>query len=238
MNIEKKIKAQFPVDTLLRQFILREIASHKAPIRKGRPRTRGQEIGMGKEKFIGAILYGTTNLSLKEISDLSGCAYGSLRNSVKHKSFVTVANGELGAFSTMAMEYLRGRVDAIQKAVNDGKDFYEEMAGEAPVFDDTRFFREQVFPQICELYYKNFTSAAALVACPRDMFSRIARIVFAVQFPGRSRWIVERAFLDRVNEFLRLHKRDRRAGVRLDPMMAQLIELYVDLEHQYNAEAK
>ncbi len=242
MDPNEKIKSQFPIDTLLRKFVLKRIASYEAPVRKGK--TRGELIGMGREKFIAAILYGVTNLPLIQISELTGVPYGSLRHSIKHKGFVTVADGELGAFSVTAMQYLEGRIAAIRTAVNGGADFYVEIAKEPPAFDDARFYRENVCRQISWLYFRTFTSAAALIACPRDLFKKVMDLIFAAQMltketnPWSVRRMVERAFLDRVNEFLRLNRRPLLAGGTPDPHLKSLILLYIDMEHEFHAEEK
>ena len=241
----------FPVDTLLKRFLLREIASYEEPARKGK--RRGELIGMRKEKFIAVALYAVTNLPLKDIAKIAAVPYGSLRNWMADDQFINVADGELGAFSVDAMQYLKERVATIQGAMDRGADFYGEIAKEPPMFDDAKFYRENVCRQISWLYFRTFTSAAALIGCPRDLFNRVMGLIFGAQMlikaassmiagdamSGSARsWnvdrMVERAYLDRVNEFIRLNKKQLRRGGTPDPHFKRLISLYADGEHEYH----
>jgi hypothetical protein len=230
MDLTARINKVFPVDTLLRKFVTAEISSYEEPIRKGRP--RGELIGLRREKFVAAILYGTTNLPLKEISELADVPYGSLRNwTSEDEQFLNVANGEQGSFSVFTVEYLRRRIEEIRKVRDEGGDVYGEIGRES-VFDDARFYREETFRQICWLYFHGYTSASTLIACPRDIFKQVVRIIFAAQIID-ARHIAERVFLDRVNEFIRLNKKQLR-GKTPDPDFKLLISLYVDGEYEYH----
>jgi hypothetical protein len=241
-ELEDKINEAFPVDTVLKRFLLGELGSYEEPHREGT--RRGDRIGMSAGKFLAAILYGTTNLPLKDIAPIADVAYGSLRHWAGDEEFVQVADGELGVFSVTAMDYLKERIVAIRKAVSEGEDFYTVIAKEPPVFDDAKFYRENVCRQISRLYFLTFTSASALIACPCDLFNRVMGIIFGAQMLTKEtnalsvRRMVERAFLDRVNEFLRLNSRQLQPKMTLDPMIANLVTLYLDLESQYHAEEK
>jgi hypothetical protein len=242
VDIIRRVSRKLPVDTLLRRFILHELASHAEPVRKGK--SRGELIGLRREKFFAAILYGVTNLPLKEIAKITAVPYGSLRNWIADEQFINAADGELGAFSVDAMQYLKDHVAAVRAAVDGGADFYEEIAKEPPVFDDAKLYRENVCRQISWLYFRTFTSAAALIGCPNDIFNQVMRLIFGAQMltkeaePWSVRRMVERAFLDRVNEFLRLNSRQLQPQVTLDPMIANLVTLYLKLESQYHTEEK
>ena len=166
----------FPVDTILKRFLLREIASYEEPVRKGKP--RGDLIGLRREKFVAAVLYGTTILPLKEISELADVPYGSLRNwTSDDEQFLAVAKGAQGKFSIHAVEYLRKRVDEIRKVRDEGGDVYAEI-GREPAFNDVRIYREEALEQICLIYFRGYTSSSALIACPRDIFKQVIRIIF------------------------------------------------------------
>jgi hypothetical protein len=83
-----------------------------------------------------------------------------------------------------------------------------------------------------------------LIGCPNDLFNRVMGLIFGAQMltketePWSVRRMVERAFLDRVNEFLRLNSRQLQPKVTLDPMIANLVTLYLKLESQYHAREK
>lgn len=231
MALKKRIDKAFPADTLLKQFINREIDSYDEPVRKGRP--RGDSIGLSLPMFTAAVLSGVTNLQLKEISQISGANYGSLRNSVGNEQFLEIAIEDQGSFSIYIAEYLKQRIAELQQAMNERKDFYEAIAAIQPLFDDARLYREETFRQICRVYFLEFTSAPDLIACPRAIFTRVVRTVF--HHIDYARRIAERAFLDRVNEFLRLNKGQFLSG-KPHPDIGNLSMLYIDAEARYHEE--
>jgi hypothetical protein len=230
MDMAKKIQKAFPEDTLLRRFIIREIESYDLPERKGK--RRGDLIGLALPTFVSAVLSGITNMQLNEIADLTGASYGALRHAVRGKRFQNVATGWQGAFSIFVAEYLTGKVKELRKAEKEGKDFIEEIAATPPIFNDAHLYREDTSRQICRVYFQGFTSAAALVACPREIFTRVVRIVFThIDFARR---IAERAFLDRVNEYILLNKVQFLKGDAPDPHFMSLLLLYTEGERDYH----
>lgn len=234
MDLTKKIKKTLPEDTLLRQFLIREIESYDVPERKGTK--RGDLIGLTLPMFVAAVLRGITNIQLKKIADISGANYGSLLHTVREKRFLDVADGWHGMFAVYVAQYMVEKVKELQKAMSKGKDFYELIAATPPIFNDAYLYKDTLPKQIAEIYFKHFTSAGSLIACPRELFARVVRIIFShVDYAGR---IAERAYLDRVNEFLRLNSRKLQPKVTLDPMIAQLNMLYIELEWKYQEETR
>ncbi len=229
MNLTKKVKKTFPEDTLLRRYLIGEIESHDAPDRKGT--RRGDQIGLTLPMFASAVLHGTTNMPLNEIADLTGANYGSLRHTVREKRFIEVRDWAHGGLAVSVAQYLLGKIKELEKATHEGKDFHDEIAATPPIFNDAHLYRDSLLPQLCGIYFRHFTSAGSLLTCPRELFARVIRIVFNhIDFAGR---IAERAFLDRVNEFLRLSKVQFLSG-EPHPHIVDLTLLYLDGESKYH----